>query len=53
MSVSDNGIGMPTGPGTIKPSLGTGIVDALSKQLDTSVDITLTKLGTRVSIVHI
>lgn len=50
MSVSDNGIGMPAQAS--KPGLGTGIVDALSKQLDASVVVTSTKPGTRVSIVH-
>jgi two-component sensor histidine kinase len=52
LSVQDNGIGMPGDHATRKPGLGTGIVDALAKQLDASVTITDTDPGTRVAIVH-
>jgi two-component sensor histidine kinase len=52
MTVSDNGIGMPVGDERAKPGLGTGIVDALSKQLGARVEISDTNRGTRVSIVH-
>lgn len=52
MTVSDNGIGMPVDAASAKPGLGTGIVDALSKQLDATVSVTSAKPGTRVSIVH-
>ncbi len=50
--VCDNGIGMPIGLDAPKPGLGTGIVDALSKQLHASVRITDANLGTCVSITH-
>lgn len=53
MSVSDNGVGMPADTSSKKPGLGTGIVDALSKQLDASVIVTPGEPGTRVSIVHV
>jgi two-component sensor histidine kinase len=51
LSVGDNGAGMPADPNA-KPGLGTGIVEALSKQLDARVTISDAKPGTRVSIVH-
>jgi two-component system, sensor histidine kinase PdtaS len=52
LSVEDDGIGMPGDHATAKPGLGTGIVDALSKQLAATVTISDTAPGTRVSIVH-
>ena len=52
LSVQDNGVGMPGDHTTRKPGLGTGIVDALAKQLDASVTITDTNPGTRVAIIH-
>lgn len=52
MSVSDNGIGMPATAHPAKAGLGTGIIDALSKQLDATVSVTSADPGTRVSIVH-
>jgi two-component sensor histidine kinase len=52
LSVEDDGVGMPGDHATRKPGLGTGIVDALAKQLDASVTITDTNPGTRVAIVH-
>ena len=51
LSVRDDGIGMLAG-GSVKPGLGTGIVEALSRQLDASVSVTDAGPGTRVSIVH-
>ena len=51
LSVRDDGLGMP-GAGSAKPGLGTGIVEALSRQLEASVDVTAAEPGTRVSIVH-
>jgi two-component sensor histidine kinase len=50
--VTDDGIGMP-GPGSVKPGLGTGIVEALSKQLDATVHVADQAPGTKVSIVHV
>ncbi len=51
LSVGDNGLGMPTGRAS-KPGLGTGIVEALAKQLHASVEVTDAHPGTKVSIVH-
>ena len=52
LSVSDNGVGMPVGKDRGKPGLGTGIVEALSKQLDASVTVLDANPGTRVEIRH-
>lgn len=52
LSVSDNGAGMPVGKDRGKPGLGTGIVDALSKQLDASVIVLDVNPGTRVEVRH-
>ncbi|PTS80776.1 histidine kinase [Sphingomonas sp. HMWF008] len=53
LSVADNGVGMPGDAETRKPGLGTGIVDALSKQLDAEVTITDLSPGTRVAVTHV
>ncbi len=52
LTVGDNGLGMPGADAGVKPGLGTGIVDALSKQLGADVSVSDTDPGTRVSIVH-
>ncbi|MDB5578145.1 MAG: Signal transduction histidine kinase [Bradyrhizobium sp.] len=52
LTVEDDGVGMPDDHAAQKPGLGTGIVDALSKQLDATVTITGMNPGTRVAIVH-
>ena len=52
LSVSDDGIGIPTDPAAAKPGLGTGIVEALARQLDAKVVINDSGPGTKVSIVH-
>ncbi|HEX6376990.1 MAG TPA: histidine kinase dimerization/phosphoacceptor domain -containing protein [Allosphingosinicella sp.] len=52
LTVGDNGIGMPDGNSSSKPGLGTGIVEALSKQLDATVSISDARPGTTVSVVH-
>lgn len=52
LSVSDDGAGMPVGEDGGKPGLGTGIVEALSRQLDASVTVLDAKPGTRVEIRH-
>jgi two-component sensor histidine kinase len=52
LSVADNGTGMPVGKKRGKPGLGTGIVEALSKQLDASVTVLDAKPGTLVEIRH-
>jgi two-component sensor histidine kinase len=52
LSVSDDGVGMSTEVEPAKAGLGTGIVEALSRQLQGKVKVTSTSLGTRVAIVH-
>ncbi len=52
LSVSDTGVGMPVGKKRGRPGLGTGIVEALAKQLDASVTVLNTKPGTRVEVRH-
>jgi two-component sensor histidine kinase len=52
LSVSDTGAGMPVGKVQAKPGLGTGIVEALSKQLEASVTVLHQNPGTRVEIRH-
>lgn len=53
LTVKDDGVGMPEDRDAQKPGLGTGIVDALSKQLDATVSVTATNPGTRVAIIHL
>jgi chemotaxis protein methyltransferase CheR len=53
LSVSDNGIGKPDGVfAQGKSGLGTGIIKALSHQLDAQVETTVSPKGTTVSITH-
>jgi two-component sensor histidine kinase len=52
LSVSDNGIGMPTGADKAKPGLGTGIVEALTKQLRGVIRVVDAEPGTTVTVVH-
>jgi two-component sensor histidine kinase len=52
LSVSDNGVGMPSESAEAVPGLGTSIVEALAKQLHARVDVHDGKPGTTVSIVH-
>jgi two-component system, sensor histidine kinase PdtaS len=52
LSVSDNGIGMPSHAKSSKPGLGTNIVEALAKRLDAEVRFVSADPGTSVSIVH-
>jgi two-component sensor histidine kinase len=51
LSVSDNGVGMPLGEDG-KPGLGTGIVEALARQLEASVTAFDANPGTRVELRH-
>jgi two-component system, sensor histidine kinase PdtaS len=53
LAVCDDGVGMPPEDEKSKPGLGTGIVDALSTQLDATVEVTDQAPGTKVSIVHV
>ena len=52
LSVTDNGAGMPAGGQRATPGLGTGIVEALSKQLEATVTVLDAKPGTRVEVRH-
>jgi two-component system, sensor histidine kinase PdtaS len=52
LSVSDNGVGMPQNSENAKPGLGTGIVQALARQLLAHIKVTDAKPGTAVSISH-
>jgi two-component sensor histidine kinase len=52
LSVSDNGSGMPVGEKRGKPGLGTGIVEALSAQLEATVTMRDAAPGTRVEVRH-
>lgn len=52
LSVADDGIGMPGGAAGVKPGLGTGIVEALAKQLEATVEVSSDGDGTTVSVVH-
>ncbi|MGI8705745.1 MAG: sensor histidine kinase [Sphingomicrobium sp.] len=52
LSVSDDGAGIPVGEEEGKPGLGTGIVEALSRQLEASVTVLNANPGTRVEVRH-
>jgi two-component sensor histidine kinase len=52
LSVNDDGVGMPTGAESAKPGLGTGIVEALAKQIQGVVHVADAKPGTLVTLVH-
>jgi two-component system, sensor histidine kinase PdtaS len=52
LTVSDTGTGMPVGKHVGKPGLGTGIVEALARQLEASVTVLNENPGTRVEIRH-
>ena len=53
LSVDDDGIGMPKDAASAKPGLGTGIVEALSRQLGARVGIKDARPGMAVSVVHV
>lgn len=52
LSVGDNGIGMSANMAGVKPGLGTGIVEALAKQLGATVVITDASPGMLVTVAH-
>ncbi|MBP1847829.1 two-component sensor histidine kinase [Rhizobium petrolearium] len=52
LSVADNGIGMPAGNDAPKAGLGTGIVEALVKNLDGKIELSDAGPGTVVTISH-
>ena len=53
LSVTDNGVGMPSDPAHIRPGLGTSIVQALAKQLSATLKTDAAHPGTRVVVAHI
>jgi two-component sensor histidine kinase len=50
LSVTDDGVGMPSDPARVRVGLGTSIVQALAAQLDATVEVASAQPGTRVSI---
>jgi chemotaxis protein methyltransferase CheR len=52
LSVTDNGTGTPDGVSQPKTGLGTGIVNALAKQLNAKVETVSGPRGTSVSVTH-
>jgi two-component sensor histidine kinase len=52
LSVSDDGVGMPTDKASATPGLGTTIVEALSRQLKARVQVTRAHPGTIASVAH-
>jgi hypothetical protein len=52
LSVTDDGVGMPTDPAQVRTGLGTSIVQALAKQLDAELEIGAAHPGTRVVVAH-
>ena len=51
LSVSDNGVGMPTTQ-PVKAGLGTSIVEALASRLDAEIHTLATNPGTMISVSH-
>jgi two-component sensor histidine kinase len=52
LSVKDDGVGMPTGEHKAKPGLGTGIVEALARQLQGHIRVADASPGTAFTLVH-
>jgi two-component sensor histidine kinase len=52
LTVKDDGVGIGEGDGAVTPGLGTGIVDALAKQLGATVTTSDNEPGTKVSVEH-
>ncbi len=52
LTVSDDGVGMPSGPVKVKVGLGTTIVQALARKLKAEARATDARPGTSVSIAH-
>lgn len=53
LSVADNGIGMPVGSSAPKAGLGTGIVEALTRNLEGELELSAADPGTCVTIRHL
>jgi two-component sensor histidine kinase len=52
LSVKDDGVGMPTGEHKAKPGLGTGIVEALARQLQGHIRVADASPGTAFTLMH-
>ncbi|WP_243657491.1 sensor histidine kinase [Parafrankia sp. BMG5.11] len=52
LTLADDGIGIPDDHASGKPGLGTGIVNALAKQLAATVEVTDAKPGCVVTVIH-
>ncbi len=52
LCVRDDGVGLPSDPGSAKSGLGTSIVQALAKQLHARIETVRRTPGTSVSIIH-
>jgi two-component sensor histidine kinase len=52
LSVTDNGVGMPTGSEAPKAGLGTGIVEALARNLAGEIEVTDAGPGTAITVRH-
>jgi two-component sensor histidine kinase len=52
LSVTDDGVGMPTEPSEVRTGLGTSIVQALARQLSASVETSSANPGTCVALNH-
>jgi len=54
LSVTDNGIGMPTaGTGGTRAGLGTSIIEALANRMQATIHVTDMAPGTRTEIIHL
>jgi two-component sensor histidine kinase len=53
LSIRDNGVGMPAGDAAPKAGLGTGIVEALVKNLQGEIELSDADPGTLVTITHV
>ena len=52
LTVADDGVGMPTGADAPKPGLGSGIVEALTRNLQSAIELSDARPGTTVTITH-
>lgn len=53
LSVRDDGVGVPTDASSVRSGIGTGVVQALARQLRATVDITSAAPGTLVCVEHV
>lgn len=52
LSVGDDGVGIPADPESSKAGLGTGIIEAMAKQLDATFTLKSANPGTKAEITH-